>query len=271
MFASATGDYALSPDGKTLVAQQGASSYVLVDTTSGTQISLVGPVELPSWSPDSSWLAYTAGSAMSGYSIRHVNRDGTMDSLVATAGAEPQIAPDGHRVAFTTSLDPSSTAPLQVYDTSTKVLRAIPNGKGAQQFAWAPGGALFFVKDSIGSVPGWLGMTDTTLSKTSVIASLTVNNPPVSSGPLFPSPDGSKVLFALTGDDGYSRLEIADVAAKKITAPMTRYDIYPMGWLLDGSAVLYIDGNAIQGEATSLYRMRPDGTQRTLVVKGAGL
>jgi len=269
-FASASGAYALSPDGKTLVAQNG-TTWVLVTIASGVQIPLVGPVDLPSWSPDSSWLAYTSKTATGTYSVRRINRDSTGDALVITGGAEPQIAPDGTRVAFTKSVDPAATDPLQVYDTATKVLRKVPGADGAQEFAWAPGGVLYFAKDGNGSVGGMLGTVDKTLSKSSVIASLPVGDPPVSPGMLFPSPDGSKVLFALTGDDGYSRLQIADAAAKKVTALHTVYDAYPKGWLLDGSKVLYIDGNAIQNEATSLYRIRPDGTGRTKVVSGAGL
>lgn len=273
VFTSANGAYALSPDGATLVVQSG-TTFVLVTVSDGVQIPLVGPVDLPSWSPDSSWLAYT-GSTKSGasvvYTVRRVNRDGTGDSLVLTNGAEPQVAPDGTRVAFTKSIDPGPTDALQVYDTSSKVLRKVPGADGAQSYAWAPGGVLYFAKDRNGAVAGWLGMVDKTLAKNSVIASLPLGDPPVSPGALFPSPDGAKVLFALIGDDGYSRLQIADASAKKITAVHTVYDAYPKGWLLDGSAVLYIDGNAIQNEATSLYRIRPDGSGRVKVVSGAGL
>ncbi|HEY5505889.1 MAG TPA: hypothetical protein VIK83_00190, partial [Coriobacteriia bacterium] len=271
VFASASGDYALSPDGKMLVVAQSVSTYALVNTASGAQLELVGPIELPSWSPDSSWLAYTAGSAITGYSVRRVNRDATGDALVVTHAAKPQIARDGKRVALTTSLDPGGSDPLQVYDISTKVLRRVPDGEGAENFAWAPSGVLYFAKDSSGTVAGSLDVANSALSKSSVVARIPASDPPASAGALYPGPDGSKVLFALTGDDGYSRLQIADVAAKKITSPTTLYDEYPKGWLLDGSAVLYIHGNAIQNEKTSLYRMRPDGTKRTIVVSGAGL
>jgi Tol biopolymer transport system component len=271
VYTSATGAFALSPDGRTLVAASGPSAYVLIDTANLARLPITGPIDLPSWSPDSSWLAYTARTATGGYAVRRVNRTGLGDALVVTGGAKPQIAPDGKRVAMTQSIDPGTSDALQVYDTSTKVLRGVPNGKGVQTFAWASGGVLYFAKDRIGTASGWVGTTNRALTKTSVVASLPVTDPPTSPGALYPSPDGSKVLFALSGDDGHSRLQIADAAAKKVSAISTRYDAYPIGWLLDGSAVLYIDGNATQQEATSLYRIRPNGTKRTEVVKGAGL
>jgi Tol biopolymer transport system component len=270
VFNSPNGSYALSPDGKTLVVQT-TSTYVLVNVSDGVQMPLVGPLDLPVFSPDSSWLAYTAKNSSGQYTIRRVNRDGTADALLFTGGAEPQIAPDGTRIAFAKSFDPLQSDPLQVYDTSSKVLRKVPGADGAQQFAWAAGGILYFTKDAQGTVPGWLGATDKALSKSSTVASIPITDPPVTPGALFPSPDGTKVFFALTGDDGYSRLRIGDSSAKKIVALNTRYDAYPRGWLLDGSAVLYIDGNSIQNEATSLYRMAPDGTGREKVVSGAGL
>jgi Tol biopolymer transport system component len=270
VYESTDGAFALSPDGKTLVVSSGTSTYVLVDTTNLSQLPIAGPVDLPTWAPDSSWLAYTSRTASGTLSVRRVNRTGTGDALVVNGGARPQISPDGKHVAITQSLDPDSTDTLRVYDTVTKVLRAVPNGKGAQTFAWAPGGILYFAKDRIGTAAGWLGVTDAALTKTTVVCSLPLTDPPSSPAALYPSPDGSKVLFALTGDDGHSRMQVADVATKKLKAISTRYDAYPKGWLLDGSAVLYIEGNAVQGEATSLYRIRPDGTTRTIVVAGAG-
>jgi Tol biopolymer transport system component len=272
VYTSAMGAFALSPDGRTLVTASSPSAYVLIDTANLAQLPITGPVDLPSWSPDSSWLAYTARTSTGGYAVRRVNRTGLGDALVVTGGAKPQIAPDGKRVAITQSIDPGTNDTLQVYDTSTKVLRGVPNGRGVQTFAWASGGVLYFAKDRIGTAAGWLGTTNRALTKTSVVASLPVTDPPTSPGVLYPSPDGSKVLFAMSGDDGHSRLLMADVGAKKITSISTQnYDAYPMGWLLDGSAVLYIQGNATQQEATSLYRIRPNGTKRTEVVKGAGL
>jgi hypothetical protein len=75
----------------------------------------------------------------------------------------------------------------------------------------------------------------------------------------------------MTGDDGYSRISVADTAAHKITSISTRSDVYPIRWTLDGTSILYIFGNAIQNQSTSLYRMKPDGSSKTVILAGAGL
>ena len=72
-------------------------------------------------------------------------------------------------------------------------------------------------------------------------------------------------------DDGFSQLYVADTSAKKITALTSLYSEYPKGWVLDGTGVLFIRGNAIQNETTGLWRMNPNNTGRTLLVKDAGL
>ncbi|MDR3687072.1 MAG: hypothetical protein P4L93_08975 [Coriobacteriia bacterium] len=274
VYASAAGAYALSPDGKTLVVAPSSSTCVLVDTTSLTQVPISGPIDLPVWSPDSSWLAYTARTSTGGYEVRRINRDGSGDARVLSGAARPQIAPDGQRIAVNQSIDPTSTDILRVFDNGyngSKVVRPVANGAGAQTFAWAASDVLYFTKDRIGTADGWLGVTDKGITKSSVIATLPVADPPVSPGDLYPSPDGSKVLLSMTGDDGHSRLYIADASAKKITPLSSLYDEYPVGWLLDGTAVLFIRGNAIQGETTALYRMRPDNTGRVQLVPKAGL
>jgi len=274
VYTSASGEYALSPDGKTLVVAPTASTCVLVDTTSLTQLPVSGPIELPVWSPDSSWLAYTARTTTGGYEVRRINRDGSGDARVLSGAARPQIAPDGQRIAVNQSIDPTSTDILRVFDNGyngSKVVRAVPNGKGAQTFAWAAGGILYFAKDRIGTAAGLIGVTDKGITKSSVISTLPITDPPVSPGDLYPSPDGSKVLFSMTGDDGFSQLYIADASAKKVTPLTSLYSEYPKGWLLDGTGVLFIRGNAIQNETTGLWRMHPNDTGRTLLVKDAGL
>jgi hypothetical protein len=77
----------------------------------------------------------------------------------------------------------------------------------------------------------------------------------------------------MSGDDyGHSRVTVADVAHKTVKLIDTpRRDATPLGWLLDGSGILYIDGNWTASEAPNLYRMNPDGTHRVLLVSGARL
>ena len=118
--SSTVGAFSLSPDGRTLVVMKGATTdtdyAVLVDVATKSQIPLVSAVELPSWSADSSWLAYTAKSSMIGrYSIHRVNRDGSNDWVVISSAADPQISPDGAYIAHTV---------LPISESSTQSLRS---------------------------------------------------------------------------------------------------------------------------------------------------
>ena len=270
------GKFALSPDGRTLVMLQGSNPAldhaVLVDVASGTQTQLSLSIDLPTWSADSSWLVYTAGNATSGYSIRRVDRNGSHDSLVVTGGAQPQISADGKKVAYAKNPQPSANDVLQVIGlVSGDKPVVVPNSQGATRFSWASGGSFYFARPTISTTSGWLRIAERTLASSSIVASLPAGNN-VSPGPLFVGPDGSKVYFAMTGDDGYSRLYVADTAAKKIAYLTTRRDAYSVGWLLNGSGVLYIDGNSsIPGESPSLYRMNTDGSHKKVVVSGASL
>jgi Tol biopolymer transport system component len=273
VFNSAGGSLSLSPDGKTLaVQQQGANSksVVLVDVASGMQAQLSLAVDLPVWSADSSWVAYTSGSETGGYSIRRALRDGSGDEPILSGAAMPQIAPDGNRIAYAKRLMPSSssTEPVRVYDRTTRKSTTVPNSGGAMYYAFATGGALYFVT---GGTSGSVGVANKALSKGSIITSIGPGAN-VSPGPLKPSPDGSKILFALTGDDGYSRLRIVDVAAKKlISVDTNNIDARPVAWLLNGAGVLDIEGNPQQNEATSLCRRNTNGTGRKVVVQGADI
>jgi hypothetical protein len=272
--SSHAGAFALSPDGKTLVLVQGlnpASDHsVLIDVASGAKAQLPLAVDLPTWAPDSSWLAYTAGSSKVGYSVRRVDRTGSHDALLIGSGAQPRISVDGKRVAYTGHVTATPSDVLHVVDVATRKTYTVPSAQGALHYAWASGGTLYFVKDATGTVVGWLGAANADLTKSSVVASLPTGTN-VAPDQLFPSPDGSKVLFAMVGDDGYSLMYMADVAAKKIALLSTRRDAYPVEWLLNGSGLLYVEGNAIQKETPALTRMDADGTHKKVLVSGVSL
>ena len=73
---STEGRYSLSPDGRTLVLATG-TTYLLVDTTNLAVFPFGGPIDLPAWSPDSSWLAYSSKTTTGTYTVRRINRTGT--------------------------------------------------------------------------------------------------------------------------------------------------------------------------------------------------
>lgn len=269
---SAAGDFALSPDGRTLAVKGSASTDrpVLVDVNTGAQVSLVQAIDLPAWSPDSTWLAYTAGTSGVGYSLRRVARDGSGDALLQSQAAQPQISLDGKRVAYVSSPHTVATDTLRVTEIATHKVSTVPGADGPWSFAWGAGGVLFFAKYASATGTGWLGKVDSTLQKSSVIASLPTDVH-AAPGRLIPNSTATKVLFAMEGDDGYSKLHLADVSGNKITAIDNRRDAYPQKWLLNGSGFIYVDGNAIQKETPNLDRMNADGKNKTVIVQDVRL
>jgi len=272
VFNSAAGAFALSPDGATLAVMDtpagGAQQLVLVDVANGTKVRAPGPTEIPTWAPDSSWLAYTVDAA-GAFSVRRVNRDGSGDVALLSSAARPRISPDGRYVAYVKSSPTNLGDPLQVYDTAHRTSQTVPNAGGSLDYAWSPDGRLFFAQAGVAGGKAVLGVADKTLSHSSVVVSLPTTDTLPSPSSLIPSPDGLKVLLAMAGDDGHSDMYVVDVAGKRAKALTTRRDAYPLAWTLDGHAILYFDGNAIQHETTDLYRMNADGTKHVVVKAGA--
>ena len=273
---SGSGAFSLSPDGRTLAIMVGATTEtdhaVLIDVETQAQVPLGYAVELPAWAPDSSWVAYTAKDKTTGlYSVHRVNRDGTGDTVVLTSAADPEIAPDGGHIAYTSlsvAITNSPTQTVKVYDIAAGRPQTVPDSYGVSSFAFASDGLLYFTTSGTGRA---LRSASPSLSQSSFVAPLPTGTETQTPGRLFPSPDASMLLFSMTGDDGYSRIAVADIARKKIAMIAARLDEAPLGWLLDGSAILYIEGNAYNQESTSLLRMNADGSHRVLVKNGASL
>jgi Tol biopolymer transport system component len=279
--ASANDDFSLSPDGNTLVIMpETGGGARLVNVTTLVSASIARAVQpLPTWAPDSSWVAYTASDA-SGYSIRRVNRDGSGDALIAQ-GAAPEVSADGAHIAFTKTPHASTegTDPIQVLDIGSSAKpKSVPNSGGATYYAYATSGTLFFAVQSssrwaLWSVDAHLSAKRVALVPTALTGA--PGQPGAQPGPLLPSPDGSKIAFAVVGDESSSTVCVASVSdgSVKPLLPPTGVQISrtPVQWLLDGSGILFIEGNSDQGEATSLWRMKPNGSGKTLVQKGAGV
>jgi Tol biopolymer transport system component len=85
------------------------------------------------------------------------------------------------------------------------------------------------------------------------------------------SPDGKWLVYAETGDDGYSRLFAVPAAGGAPVTLSPRYDGYALSWSADGTELFFVEGNAIQGEATRVSAVHPDGTAHRIVVEGGGL
>ncbi len=272
IFTSALhGKFALSPDGTTLaiVDESSTTGVMVIDVTTGRQLRIPGAVDLPAWSPDSTWLAYTTETS-SVPSLHRIIRDGTGAELLVTPGAEPKFSADGHAIAYVASSQPIPQTP-RVFDLSTRTSKVVPGAKNSLDYAWKPDGSLYFLQaGSTGNgVISYANKALTHATKLVTLPSPSTTSTVLVPAGLLPSPDGTRIVLTDTGDDGYSRMLAVTVATGQINSLTTHFDAYPWEWTADGKAILYVLGNALQGEKTSLYRMAPDGSGNRMIVSGA--
>jgi len=272
--ASPDGPFALSPDGRTLALVDAASRTLSLVSIESGAVRVVGTalLETPSWSADSTFLVYTAQAA-GGHDavVKRVAADGSSRSSVG-GGAMPRIAPDG-RIAAVSTARSSEGVPVVVFGDAGEHLvgkRVVANAVflGASLIAYcdagAPGTGSTARHPSIGVV-----RFDGTGQKTLV-------KRPAAGGSAFfgdvmIAPDGRRLVYVESGDDGYSRIFTIAVGGGTVTQLSTRRDGYLAGFSADGSELLYIDGNAVQGEDTRLMAVHLDGTGRRIVLERAGL
>lgn len=263
--------FSLSPDGGTLALVSGTDpkSLELIDIATGQAVQVPNAIDLPDWAPDSTWVAYTAHNGGS-FAVRRVNRDGSGDTMLSAPGADPEISPDGTKVAYSLDDPPNAADSLQVIDLVSNKILAVPKSAGAVNCAWGPDGSLYFVQPGK-SGGGVASVAAPPLSGTRVLGSIATTSQVGGPGNLYPSPNGKSLLLTYVGDDGYSRMFVLDVKDGSVRALVPRDDAYPLGWSVDGSHILYIQGNVSSpNQTTSLYRINPDGSQRLMVVGGAG-
>ncbi|MBE0476531.1 MAG: hypothetical protein IBX62_05485 [Coriobacteriia bacterium] len=261
--------YSLSPDGRTL-AYGADRGFDLVDIASGrtTRIPARSPVASPaSWAPDSSWLVYSVEASDKGESgeLRRVSGDGGGGALLGT-GSRPQVSPDGRRVA---SVRVSRGTPVvAVIPAGGGAASEVAATQGVRGFAWSSAKGLYAVVPVEGDpadtppriVLAGLGGGSEQVWK------VAPGGRAVTLADLRTAPDGRSLLFAEVGDDGYSRAKV--LRAGKALDLSIRRDTYPVGWTAE-SSVLFVEGNAFQGESTDLMRAKADGTGRRVLVRGA--
>ncbi len=277
------GAFALSPDAGTLAYVDTASKRLsLVDVSSGKSVS-VGTAEDADlcWAPGSQFLTYTAKSPAR-YEVRKVLRDGRGDGALAP-GHSPRVSPGGSGFAWI-----ADTAFGQPGYASTRMFEsAAPSRYTAQtatEIAFGVDGVVMVVESAPGSSRILTAKHDPALAIDSAAVREVVGKPagsrPGSYAHLCASPGtsgaggssaGRYLAYAEVGDDGYSRTYIYDSSTGRSVALSLRRDTYPLCWSADGRRLFFVEGNAFQGEPTSVMKVLPDGMGRVVVVDGGGL
>ena len=264
----AQGVFALSPDGTRLAVMDPAANFLsIVDVATGRETT-VGPAEnrLPSWAPDGSWLAYT-GLLKGQRTVMRVGRDGTSRATLAS-GFGPQVSADGKSVYFLT-LGQDAGGSLARTDAAV----------GGRPVTVVVAGAV----SAFAVSADWLACSTGQGTQASIVRArpdgtqavrlVGVPRDPSASGyaNLILSPDSRTLLYAGTGDDGYSRMSAVSLAGGSPVGFSARKDDYPMGWTVDSARIVFVSGNSFQGEQTDVVTVRADGTQRHVIVPGGGL
>ena len=88
-------------------------------------------------------------------------------------------------------------------------------------------------------------------------------------GELMLSPDGSTLVYAADGDDGYSRIWYVPSGGGTPHEISGRRDGYVLRWSADSKGIYFIEGNDFQGQRTALYYTDLSNRNRRLLVSGA--
>lgn len=265
-------NYTLSPDGravaavekgKLMVASVGDHLLASSPVTPGLTAEAVAPV----WTPDSSAVLFIRANKEGMARVWKLDR-GTGVVTEIGPGAGIAVSPDG-----------STLVALPTEDLDAPMISVTKFAGGNSTFrvtgdpvAIAAGKDRVFVSTvSTSGVSAIWSIAYDGSKQRKIVGTEAAGSASVTYGELMLSPDGKKLLFAADGDDGYSRLWIAPVAGGKLTKLSGRRDGYAIAWKRDGTGVLFIEGNAFQGQATSLWQTDLTGNRRKMLLDGAML
>ncbi|MBN1608119.1 MAG: hypothetical protein JW940_15915 [Polyangiaceae bacterium] len=258
-----TGVFSLSPDGTTIACADAASGMLVLFHVGGAVATPVGPAlqDTPVWSPDSAWFAYTAP----GPKVMRTDRTGSGQTELM-AGRMPNVSPDGSVVA---AVSPDASPPAVLVwragSVRSRVMATAVSGVACSDSRIYYG----LGPDAAGAVELRSMTLDRTGDRVEVEAPEATRA--VSFGPACVSPDGVWVAYAERSDDGYSRTFALPTAGGDPVSLSIRRDCYPLCWSANGQALFFVEGNAIQGDPTSLGSVTPADGLRRMLVTGAGL
>jgi hypothetical protein len=262
-----SGDYTLSPDDRTIAVVDGNTrQLVFLDIASRTLVeSTIVSGGRPVWMPDSSGVLVATMADVSGATrIQRVSRQGGAPSAIAMGGIAA-VSPDAGTIVV--GPGPASSA------EDTKRVAVIRAGKTTN--ITAPGLVTAVAVSNDRVYFGTMSEAGSGVWTVAVTGGAPKPFIPVTEGSpyvtLSLSTDAMTLAFAVGGDDGYSRVSVVPSQGGVPTKLWVRRDDYVLQWSADSTWLYLIEGNAFQGESTSLYRVGRNGRGRRLLVEGASL
>jgi hypothetical protein len=266
--ASGRGAFTLSPDGTRLAWIDVADAALHVTEVGGEDI-VVGVAEdvAPSWAPDSAWLVFTVPSEQ-GSIVYRVKADGSTPEMLAP-GHSARVSGDGQSVALIASAGPGQPGDVVVVDDEGDRLGHIA---GAMAVEAVPVRGVIVYSVAGGKDAEEIRAADPDGTDVMTLVGPARLGVPAVYAQLEPSPDEELLKYAATGDDGYSRVYVVELSGTPTPLALSiRRDTYPLRWASDARNLFIVEGNAFQGEKTSVIRVSEGGLGRTVVVEGGGL
>ena len=264
-------NYALSPDGlkvasiesgKFAVVPVGARPTSKADLEPGTAAEGVTPV----WTEDSSAAMFVRADASGVPSVwRYTISDKVL--VEVGAGSGMAVSPDGRTVvALPTESTDSGQLTVWTPDGKDHTI-ALPSG---DPVAIALSASRIYVStmSSGGDASLW-SMTLAGKDRKRLVGAASAGTTQATYGQIILSPDGRHLLYTVEGDDGYSRIRLIPIGGGASVAISGLRDGYPLGWSSDGKYILFVEGNAYQGQTTALWRCDLTGHNRKQLVKHA--
>ena len=266
-------NYALSPDGRAVAAVEKGKLMVAnvgehLLESSPHKPGLTAEAVPPVWTPDSSAVLFIRANKEGMARVWKLERSSGLVTEIGP-GAGIAVSPDGRTIVS-----------LPTEDLAVPVISVTRLAGGNSTFrisagdpvAIAIGTERIFVSTvSTAGVSAIWSVTYDGTKQRKVVGTEAAGSTGVTYGELMLSPDGKKLLFAADGDDGYSRLWTVPVAGGTPTKISGRRDGYAIAWTRDGKGILFIEGNAFQGQATSLWLTDLTGNRRKMLLDGATL
>ncbi len=274
VYSSQSGAFSLSPDGRKLAVVDSVLRRLdIVDVVSGkvTRVGSALPARLD-WAPDSSFVVYTrASQGDRADEVWRVSAGGSGAAKVVD-GAAGRVMPDGKTII---SVPASGGVPTDLVAVLSDG-RRISGGDTATSIEVCPAAAGVYFSSTRTPQTGGSPSSSVRFVRydgtgVRIVAAKTLTTSNAAFSDLTLSPNGDWLVYSEAGDDGYSRLFSVPTAGGVRKALTPRYDGQWLRWSSDGTELIYVEGNADQGEATRVSAIRPDGSGHRIIIEGGGL